>query len=93
MAHGPGVPGTHDVYPKIDDCYRVVHMDGGNVPVTNIDSTEAEEARRMGLNGHCGEVSISPNRPTVVINMKKRSATATWVREWKLDVHRANPLT
>jgi len=50
MAYGPGVPGTHDVYPTTDQCYCVVHMEGSNVPGTNIDSTEAEETRRLGLN-------------------------------------------
>jgi len=50
MAHGPGVPGTHDVYPTIDDCYRVVHMEGSNVAVTSFDSTEAEGTRRLGIN-------------------------------------------
>ena len=28
MVHGPGVPGSHDVYTTIDDCYHVVHMEG-----------------------------------------------------------------
>jgi len=51
MAYGPGVvPGTHDVYRTLDDCYRVVHMKGSNVPSTNIDSTEAEGTRRLELN-------------------------------------------
>ena len=50
MAYGPGVPGTHDVHPTIDECYRVVHMAGSNVPGTNIDSTDAEETRGLGLN-------------------------------------------
>jgi len=50
MAYGPGVPGTHDVYPIIDDYYRVVHVEGSNVPSTNIDSTDAEETRRLGPN-------------------------------------------
>jgi len=50
MAYGPSVPGNHDVYPTIDDYYRVVRMDGSNVPRTNIESAEAEETRRLGLN-------------------------------------------
>jgi len=50
MLHGPGVPDTHAVYPPIDDCYRVVNMEGSNFPGTNIDYTEAEEGRRLGLN-------------------------------------------
>jgi len=65
MAFGAGVPGTHDVYPTIDDCYRVVHMEGSNVPGTNIDSTEAEETKRPGLNWHRGEMSSCPDRPNV----------------------------
>ena len=65
MAYSPGVPITHDVYPTIDDCYRVVHMEGSNVPVTNIVSTEAKETRRLGLYWHWGEVSSSPDRPNV----------------------------
>jgi len=50
MAYGPGVPATHDVYPTIDDCYRMVHMEGSKLPGTNIDSTVAEDTRRLGLN-------------------------------------------
>jgi len=50
MAYGPGVPGTDDVYPTIDECYLVVHIEGSNVPGTNIYSTEAEETRKLGLN-------------------------------------------
>ena len=50
LAHGPTVPGTHDLYPTIDDCQSVVHMEGSNIPRTNIDSTEAEGTRRLGLN-------------------------------------------
>jgi len=50
MAHGPSVSDTHDVYPTIDECYREVHMEGTNVPCTNIDSSETEETRRLGLN-------------------------------------------
>jgi hypothetical protein len=50
MAYDPGVPGADDVYPTIDDCYRVVHMEGSNVPGTNIHPTEAEETKRLGLN-------------------------------------------
>ena len=50
MAYGPAVPDTHDVYPTIDDCYRVVDMEGSNVASTNIGSTEAEETRRLGPN-------------------------------------------
>ena len=65
MTYGPGVPGTHDVYPTIDDCCRVVHMEGSNVPGTNIDSTESEETRRLGLNWHRGEMSSSPDGPNV----------------------------
>jgi len=50
MAQSPGFPGTHDVYRTIDDYYRVVHMEVSNVPVTNTDSTEADEIGRLGLN-------------------------------------------
>jgi len=50
MTYGSGVSGTYDVYPTIDECYRMVHMEGSNVPGTNIDSAEAEETRRLGPN-------------------------------------------
>ena len=73
MAYCPGFPGTHDVYPTIYDCYRVVRMEGSNVPGTNIDSTEAEETRRLGLNWHRGEVSSSPDRPYVDTKHEKRA--------------------
>jgi len=53
MAYYPGVPGTHDVYPTIDDCYRVVHMGG------------KPTRQSMGLNSHRGEVSSYPDRPNV----------------------------
>jgi hypothetical protein len=50
MSHGSGVPDTREVYLTIADCYRVVRMEGSNVQGTNIDCTEAEETRRLGLN-------------------------------------------
>jgi len=34
----------------------------------------------------------SPDRANVAQNTKKKSATATWLREWNLDGPRANPL-
>jgi len=50
MGYGLGVSGTHGVYLTIDDCYRVEHMEGSNIPSTNIEFTEVEETKRLGLN-------------------------------------------
>ena len=90
MAFGAGVPGTHDVYPTIDDCYRVVHMEGSNVPGTNIGSTEAEETRRLrvDIEAKCRALLIGRMWAQ---NTKRSSATATWLREWNLDGPRTNP--
>jgi len=77
MAHGANVPGTHDVYTTIDDCYRVVNLEGINVPGTNIHCTEPKRQGGWGL------IDIEAKYRALLIgrmwsqNMKKRSATAT----------------
>jgi len=79
------------VYPTTDDCCRVVHMEGSNVPGTSIDSTEAEKTKRLGL------IDIEAKCRAHLIgrmwaqNLKKSSTTATLFREWNLDGPRANP--
>jgi len=89
MAYGPGVPGTHDVYRTIDDCYRVVHMEG--MPISTLQKPKRQ--------GGWGLIDIEAKCRVLLIgrmwtqNMKKSSATSTWLREWNLDGPMANPLT
>ena len=45
LAHGPGVSSTYDVCSTVDGIHRVVHMEGSNIPGTNIKTTETERAK------------------------------------------------
>lgn len=49
LTHGPGVSGTYDMYSTIDDSHRVVHMEGIDIPGANINYTQTEDTRGLGL--------------------------------------------
>ena len=91
-AYRPGIHGTHDVYPTIDDCYRMVHMVGSNVPCTNIDSTEAEETR-LRLNSHRGEMSNSPDRPNLSTKQEEEICNSDMARGVEPGWAQGDPLT
>ena len=89
MAHGPRVPRIHNLYPTIDDYYRVVHMEGINVPVP---ISSLEKPKRQGgwglidMEAKCRALLIGG----MWVRNMTNSATDTWLREWDLDGSRKN---
>jgi len=82
---------------QLKDCYRLVHMEGSNIPGTNIGFTEAEDTMRLGPNWHRDEVSSSPDRPNVhtkhgkeLCNSDMVPGVEPWWTQGELPSHRTD---